>query len=392
MAFLDYVKLNIKAGKGGDGVVRWRRERSVAMGGPAGGDGGRGGNVYVVASKNLHTLHNYANRVDFEAQDGQNGMSDKMHGKSGEDLIMQLPVGTELYIEEYDKTIDLLKDGQKELLFRGGNGGLGNVHFKSSTNQAPEKFTEGKIGEFGTVRVNLKFIADAGFVGFPNAGKSSLLNILTNANSKVGNYNFTTLEPHLGDFFGYVLADIPGLIEGASEGKGLGIKFLKHITRTKFIIHLIEANSSNYVKDYKTIRDELNKFNKELLKKKEIIVISKIDNLGVDLKTLTGKGKITKVDKNNSLPKFKKKTALQLKKLNKDEKLLYKIELQEYEEKLKDIKDKKAFQDLIIKNYKANVKALEKFAKKKVVILSLYDDKMVENFKKVLMQNLKKKK
>jgi GTP-binding protein len=351
-------------------------------------DGGRGGDVYVLATRNLHTLHNYANRTDFEAQDGGDGMGDKMHGKGGEDLVMQLPVGSEIYIEEYDKTVDLVEDGQKVLLFRGGNGGLGNTHFKSSTNQAPEKATLGKIGEFGTVRVNLKFIADAGFIGFPNAGKSSLLNAITNAESKVGNYNFTTLEPHLGDFHGYILADIPGLIEGASDGRGLGIKFLKHITRTKFIVHLIDANSKNYAKDYKVIRDELGKYSPDLLKKKEIIVISKIDNLGLDLKVLSGKVKAKKIE----LPKFKKKTALQIKKLNKDEKLLYKLELQEYEKKIKDIKDKKAFEDLIIKNYKANVKALEKISKKKVLTLSLFDDKMVETFKKVLMTNLKSKK
>jgi GTP-binding protein len=296
MAFLDYAKLNVKAGKGGDGVVRWRRERAIAMGGPAGGDGGRGGDVYVKAEVNLHTLHNYANRTDFEAKDGQSGGGKNMHGANGEDLVMTFPVGTELYIQEYDKTIDLTFDGQTELLFRGGGGGRGNTHFKSSTDQAPEKFTEGKIGEFGTVVVNLKMIANAGFIGYPNAGKSSLLNALTNSQSKVANYNFTTLEPHLGDFHGYILADIPGLIEGASDGKGLGIKFLKHIERTNFLVHLVEATNENLSESYEAIRNELGKFNAELLNKKEIIVVSKIDNVKEEEKKELGK-KISKLAK-----------------------------------------------------------------------------------------------
>jgi GTP-binding protein len=265
MAFLDQVVLNIKAGKGGDGVVRWRRERAIDMGGPAGGDGGRGGDVYVVGQRNLHTLHHYSQQKDFHAQNGEPGASREMHGKSGEDLYLYFPLGSVLYIREYDRIIDLTEEGQKELLFRGGQGGLGNVHFKSSTNRSPEEFTTGKNGEFGTVEVNLKFIAEVGLIGYPNVGKSNLLNTLTNAQSKVGNYNFTTLEPHLGDWYGHILADIPGLIEGASEGKGLGIKFLKHIERTRFLVHMIDASSKDYVKDYKTIRSELASYNKEIL-------------------------------------------------------------------------------------------------------------------------------
>jgi GTP-binding protein len=329
MAFLDYAKLNVKAGKGGDGVVRWRRERAIAMGGPAGGDGGRGGDVYVKAELNLHTLHSYANRTDFEAKDGGEGGNKNMHGANGEDLIMTFPVGTELYIQEYDKTIDLTEDGQTELLFRGGGGGRGNTHFKSSTNQAPEEFTTGKIGEFGTVIVNLKMIANAGFIGYPNAGKSSLLNALTNSQSKVANYNFTTLEPHLGDFYGYILADIPGLIEGASEGKGLGIKFLKHIERTKFLVHLVEATNEDLSESYKAIRNELGKFNAELLNKKEIIIVSKIDN--------------TKDEDKEDLEKKIAKLA---------------------------------------KTAKCEVN--------EIVRLSLFDDSSVSNFKKVLLENLKK--
>ncbi len=334
MAFLDYAKLNIKAGKGGDGVVRWRRERAIAMGGPAGGDGGRGGDIYVKAERNLHTLHNYANRTDFEAKDGEDGGNKNMHGANGETLVMTFPVGTELYIQEYDKTIDLVEDGQQELLFRGGLGGKGNTHFKSSVNQAPEEFTTGKIGEFGTVIVNLKMIADAGFIGYPNAGKSSLLNALTNSQSKVANYNFTTLEPHLGDFHGYILADIPGLIEGASEGKGLGIKFLKHIQRTKFLVHLIEVTNADLAESYLAIRNELGKFSPELLDKKEIIVVSKTDNLKTD--------------------------------------------------------DKE-----VAKNLKEQISKLAKISKSKVsdiLELSLFDDKSLENFKKVLVNNLQNNK
>lgn len=290
MAFLDHVKLNIKAGKGGDGVVRWRRESGIAMGGPAGGNGGRGGDVYVVGYRNLHTLHIYAQQKDFNAEDGGQGGSKNMHGKNGEPLYLKFPLGTTIYIEEYERTIELLEEGQTELLFHGGTGGLGNTEFKSSTNRSPEEFTPGKMGEFGTVEVNLKMIADVGLIGYPNAGKSSLLNSITKAQSKVGNYNFTTLEPHLGDWFGYIIADIPGLIEGASEGKGLGIKFLKHVERTNLLVHMIESGSTKMITDYKTIRAELKKFNAELLDKEEIVVISKADNISPkELKTKADK-------------------------------------------------------------------------------------------------------
>ncbi len=285
MAFLDHVTLNIKAGRGGDGVVRWRREHAIAMGGPAGGDGGRGGNVYIVGQRNMHTLHNYAQQKDFHADQGENGGSKNMHGAQGKDLYLYFPLGTELYIEEYEKTIDLTTEGQTELLFHGGQGGLGNTQFKSSTNRSPEEFTPGKTGEFGTVVVNLKVIADVGLIGYPNAGKSSLLNSITKAQSKVGNYNFTTLEPHLGDWYGYIIADIPGLIEGASEGKGLGTKFLKHVSRTNLLVHMIESSSTKMITDYKTIRKELGNFDKGLLEKEEIVVVSKADNISAkDLK------------------------------------------------------------------------------------------------------------
>lgn len=281
MAFVDQVKLQISAGRGGDGVVRWRREKGIPRGGPAGGDGGFGGDVYAVGYRNLHTLYDYRHQTIFNAEDGAPGADKQLHGKSGEDLVLKFPLGSILHIVEIERTVELLEEGNKVLIFKGGKGGLGNVHFKSSTNQVPQEFTEGRRGEFGTVDVELRMIADVGLIGFPNAGKSSLLNALTKAQSKVGNYNFTTLEPHLGDWYGHILADIPGLIEGASEGKGLGHKFLRHVERTKMLVHMIDAASEDYAADYKVIRGELGNFKKEMLEKKELLVISKVDNLNL---------------------------------------------------------------------------------------------------------------
>ncbi len=393
MAFLDHVKLNIKAGRGGDGVVRWRRERAIAMGGPAGGDGGRGGHVYIVGQRNMHTLHNYAQSKEFAAENGFAGGNKNMHGANGKDMYLTFPLGSEIYIEEYDRTIELLEEGQTELLFNGGQGGMGNSQFKSSTNRSPEEFTAGKNGEFGTVTVNLKFIAEVGLIGYPNAGKSSLLNALTNSQSKVANYNFTTLEPHLGDFFGHILADIPGLIEGASEGKGLGIKFLKHVERTGFLVHLIDASSKNYVKDYLTIRKEMGKFNPELLDKKEIVIISKVDNLGVDLNLLLDKKVVSKKEK---IVKVKKLTKAQIAKLSKEEKQFLKLQEQEEKKLIKEADLKKKFEILVVKTFKTNKAALEKEinkkSKKKVEVqaLSLYDDKSLKNFIDILKKVLKK--
>ena len=384
MAFLDHVTLNVKAGKGGNGVVRWRHERSVAYGGPWGGNGGRGGDVFIVGKRNLHTLHNYANQTDFSAENGHDGGNKLKQGAQGKDLVLEFPLGTEIHIPEYDRTIDITTEGEKMMLFRGGDYCFGNDHFKSSINRSPEEATDGKPGEWGTLVVNLKFIADVGFIGYPNAGKSSLLNAITNANSKVGNYKFTTLEPHLGDYYGHILADIPGLIEGASDGRGLGIKFLKHIERTGLLVHMIEATEKDYLKSYKAIRNELGKYNKQLLDKKEIIVVSKIDNLGVSLELLLGQ-KMKKVE----VPKFKTLTAAKLKKLSKDEKLLYKLELAEFKKQKKDAETKAKFEKLTVKDFQSKIKALEKFTKKKVEILSLYDDKFVKEFEKTLKKNLK---
>jgi GTP-binding protein len=366
--------------------VRWRHERSVAYGGPWGGNGGRGGDVYIVGKRNLHTLHNYANQTDFHAADGEEGGNKLKQGAKGKDLTLEFPLGTEIYVQEYDKKIDITKEDVPTLLFRGGDFGFGNDHFKSSVNRSPETATDGKPGEWGTLQVNLKFIADVGLIGFPNAGKSSLLNFLTNANSKVGNYKFTTLEPHLGDYHGYILADIPGLIEGASEGRGLGHKFLKHIERTGILVHMIDAGEKDYTKAYKTIREELGKYNSELLKKKEILVISKLDNLGVSLDLLIGR-KTKKIK--TETPKFKILSESKIKKLSKDEKLLYKLELAEFKKQKKDVETKAKLEKLVLKTFKTNIQKLEKIAKKKTLLLSLYDDKSLKGFEVTLRKFLK---
>ncbi|MDB5260577.1 MAG: obgE [Candidatus Nomurabacteria bacterium] len=292
---IDHITLNIKAGKGGDGVVRWRREKGIMYGGPAGGDGGKGGDVYFRIVRDIQALSNYKHKREWEAPTGVSGQKRSMHGKDGEDLYLDIPIGAVVYNREYDKHYEFTEEGI-HLILRGGKGGLGNENFKSSTNRAPEEFTKGEIGEFATFEIELKLIADVGLIGLPNAGKSSLLNALTRAGAKIGDYPFTTLEPNLGAYFGYVLADIPGIIEGASEGKGLGHKFLRHITRTKLLIHLVAADNEDVSQAYKTIREELGKYDAELLKREEIVVLSKSDV--VDKKTCEKKLKdLKKVSK-----------------------------------------------------------------------------------------------
>lgn len=278
MAFLDEVTITVKAGKGGDGVVRWRREKFIARGGPSGGDGGRGGDVFIRAIKSLRVLDIYKSKQHFEGHNGSEGEGAKKKGAQGENLYLELPVGTRVIIKETGQVIELTKEKQEFKILKGGMGGLGNEHFKSSTNQAPEKATPGREGEFGTLDIRVTLIADVGLIGFPNAGKSSLLNALTNAQARIGDYAFTTLEPNLGDFYGHIIADIPGLIEGASEGKGLGHKFLKHIEKTRILMHLISFEQPEQMeKAYTQIRAELEKFNPSLLTKKEIIVLTKTD-------------------------------------------------------------------------------------------------------------------
>ncbi|HUD03874.1 MAG TPA: GTPase ObgE [Candidatus Paceibacterota bacterium] len=292
MAFVDEVSFHIKAGKGGDGVVRWLHEKGKEFMGPSGGNGGKGGDVYIEAIRDIGVLAQYRNTKVIEAEDGRHGSKNTRDGRGGVDVTIKLPVGAVVTNLTTNEKYELLKDGEKIKILTGGWGGFGNEHFKASTNIRPMQTTGGKPGDEADFNIELKLRVDAGFAGFPNAGKSSLLNVLTNATAKIGAYQFTTLEPNLGALYGFVLADIPGLIEGASEGKGLGFKFLRHISRTKMIIHCISLENEDIKKAYKTIRKELETFGQGLEDKKEIIVLTKTDL--VDEKTLKTKIKEAK--------------------------------------------------------------------------------------------------
>ena len=282
MKFLDQVKIYIKAGNGGDGSPSFRREKFIEFGGPDGGDGGKGGSIILKAEQNLNTLIDYRYQQHHKAQRGENGAGQNRTGKGGEDLILKVPLGTQVF-EEDNKTLiyDFTKIGEKYVAASGGKGGLGNTRFKSSTNRAPRKFTKGTTGEEFTIWLQLKTIADIGIIGLPNAGKSSLLAAITNANPKIANYQFTTLNPNLGvasyDDKEITIADIPGLIEGAHQGTGLGIQFLKHIERCKSLLHLIDITNENLVQSYNQVKNELQKYSSELTKKKELVVLNKID-------------------------------------------------------------------------------------------------------------------
>ncbi len=278
MAFVDELQFHIKAGNGGSGVVRWRHERGKEFSGAAGGNGGKGGDVYVRAIRDLGILANYRNTKSFEAFKGEDGMRNSMHGGDGKDLIIDLPIGSIITDLHTKRQYNLTVDEEKILILKGGRGGLGNEHFKASTNVTPLQSTPGTKGEEADFHIELELVADAGLIGLPNAGKSSLLNALTNARAQVGSYAFTTLEPNLGALKGgFILADIPGLIEGASEGKGLGHKFLRHIKRTKMILHLISLENENIIEVYKTIRNELIEYGQGLDEKKETIILTKTD-------------------------------------------------------------------------------------------------------------------
>lgn len=278
----DEARIKIKAGDGGNGSASLRREKYVPKGGPDGGDGGDGGDVIFICDDNAHTLSNYASQKYFEAERGMNGLGKKKTGKSGEDLTLPIPRGTTIKINN-NLTHDFVTLGDTFKVAEGGDGGRGNIHFASSTNQTPRTAELGHPGEAKEIYLELKLIADIGIIGLPSSGKSSLLVRLTNARPKIAEYPFTTLEPNLGvakirdkDI---VFADVPGLIEGAAEGRGLGDKFLRHIERTKALVHLIDINSEDLKKDYEVIRNELKQWNPDILKKKEYIVLNKIDTL-----------------------------------------------------------------------------------------------------------------
>jgi GTPase len=277
MAFVDEAKIYAESGKGGDGVVRWLRTKETARGGPSGGDGGRGGDVVLVGVRDVSALSHYRYEKKFHAEDGEAGKGELKHGKNGTNTILKVPIGTVARIIDTGEEFEITKEDESVVLFRGGRGGLGNARFKSSTHQNPFERTVGKEGKGGDIELTLKIIANAGLIGLPNAGKSSLLNALTRAKSKVGDYPFTTLAPNLGDFYGRVLADIPGLIEGASSGRGLGIKFLRHVERTGILLHLVSADQDDPLAAYVEVRKEIEAFGHGLADKREIIVLSKID-------------------------------------------------------------------------------------------------------------------
>jgi GTP-binding protein len=275
--FVDEITIYAKAGNGGDGVVRWRQDKFQPMGGPSGGNGGNGGDVYVRAVKDLNRLSKYTGNKSFSAQVGEAGTNQSRAGKNGDDTYIDIPVGSRITDIERHRTFELISIGQTERILKGGGGGLGNEYFKSSTNRSPAESTKGKKGEEGNFLIEVSLMVDVGLIGLPNAGKSTLLNNLTNAHSQIGSYPFTTLEPHLGDLYGFIIADIPGLIEGAALGKGLGHKFLRHVSRTKMLLHLVSLEHEDPVKEYYTIREELFQYDKTLAEKEEWIILTKKD-------------------------------------------------------------------------------------------------------------------
>ena len=275
--FIDELTLHLRAGRGGDGVVRWRHEKGKDHAGPSGGNAGPGGNIYALAMRDIGILSAYRNVKEFEAGRGEDGGGDLKQGGVGKDIEIKLPIGSRLTNLASGYSLELLRDGERVLLLRGGRGGLGNEHFKNSINIRPEEFTLGVPGEEADFHIELLLVVDIGIIGLPNAGKSSLLNVLTKAHSKVGDFPFTTLEPALGSFYGLILADIPGLIEGAAEGKGLGHKFLRHIERTKTLVHCISSEIMDPLEAYRVVRNELELYNKEMIQKPETVLLTKVD-------------------------------------------------------------------------------------------------------------------
>ena len=319
MKFLDQVKIFVKAGDGGSGSASMRREKFIEYGGPDGGNGGKGASIILKAERNLNTLIDYRYTQHFKAKRGENGKGKNKTGKTGKDLILKVPIGTQI-LEEDNKTLlfDLKNEKEEFVIAIGGRGGLGNTNFKSSTNRAPRKFTKGTTGEEFWIWLQLKTIADIGIIGLPNAGKSSLLAAITNATPKIANYKFTTLNPNLGvaiyDNKEITIADIPGLIEGAHIGVGLGIKFLKHIERCKTLLHLIDVTEENIENLYKQVRNELGKYSKDLLKKDELIVFNKIDLIDKN-KLKEKKDKFSKKTKNEvlTISTFDKPSVIKIK-------------------------------------------------------------------------------
>ena len=320
--FVDYVKIKVKAGNGGNGAITFHREKYVDNGGPDGGDGGNGGSIYFVADKNLNTLLNFRYSKKVEAKNGQNGEKRNRTGKSAEDILVPVPIGTVVKNIITCKIIaDLKEDGSKCLIAKGGKGGKGNQHFANSTRQAPRFAELGENGEEKELELELKLIADVGLIGFPNVGKSTLISMLSEAKPKIANYHFTTLEPSLGvvkskSGSSFVMADIPGIIEGASEGVGLGIKFLRHVERTRLLLHVIDVSGSegrNPVEDYYKINNELTKFSERLANKKQIVVANKIDILQ-DNENIDSLEKVCK-ENNIDIVKISAATSLNLEEL-----------------------------------------------------------------------------
>ncbi|BDV03509.1 MAG: GTPase Obg [Candidatus Hepatoplasma scabrum] len=289
ITFIDEAKIKIKAGNGGDGKLAFHREKYVERGGPSGGNGGNGGSIYFKATTNLNTLLGFRGKSIYKAENGQNGDIKNMTGRNGKDFFILVPIGTEIILNE-QKLIDLTYNNQIIIVAKGGKGGRGNASFKSSKNNAPTIYEKGEQTEFIEVILNLKLLADVGLLGLPNAGKSTLISVISNARPKIDNYQFTTLKPQLGVVNyknnNFVITDLPGLIAGASQNKGMGIEFLKHLTRTKILLHLISAEEKDLLKNYRLIRKEISLYSKKLAKTPEIIVITKMDILNKQQKEI----------------------------------------------------------------------------------------------------------
>ena len=315
MKFTDHAKISVKSGKGGDGCIAFLREKFRPKGGPSGGDGGNGGSIIFISDSKLTTLQDYSYKKQYFAKPGENGKGKNMHGKNAENIILKVPVGTIIKDLNNNKIIhDFKNEDEKITICKGGNGGFGNARFKSNKNPAPRIANDGEQGTLLDLELELKVLADVGLVGFPNAGKSTFISSVSNAQPKIADYPFTTLIPNLGivkydEYKSFVMADIPGLIEGASDGKGLGIQFLKHIERTKILVFMIDLNSEDIIKEYNLLNKELKLFDKELLKKPSIILLTKLDTIDCDKEIKISGKKVLKI---SSLSKINLQKALKL--------------------------------------------------------------------------------